>query len=79
MAGQMGPGAAAVMGAGLPGGMHGGGLAMGLGGLRGGPMDVNMGLAPGSPPTPDSDGLSEGERGALMVLLRKLLRGGNAK
>jgi len=24
-------------------------------------------------------GLSEGERGALMVLLRKLLRGGNAE
>ncbi|CAN5975135.1 unnamed protein product [Sphagnum jensenii] len=39
------------------GGMHGGGLAMGLGGLRGGHMDVNMGLAPGSPPTPDSDGM----------------------
>lgn len=57
MAGQMGPGAAAVMGAGLPGGMHGGGLAMGLGGLRGGHTDVNMGLAPGSPPTPDSDGM----------------------
>jgi ABA responsive element binding factor len=25
--------------------------------LRGGHMDVNMGLAPGSPPTPDSDGM----------------------
>jgi hypothetical protein len=62
MAGQMGPGAAAVMGAGLPGGMHGGGLAMGLGGLRGGPMDVNMGLAPGSPMHYGMDGPFRGRK-----------------
>nr|QCF46581.1 abscisic acid-insensitive 5 [Pohlia nutans] len=47
MPGAMG----ANMGPGMAGGMPGGGLAMGLGG-----MTVNMGLAPNSPPSPDSDG-----------------------
>uniref|UniRef100_A0A7I4C318 BZIP domain-containing protein n=1 Tax=Physcomitrium patens TaxID=3218 RepID=A0A7I4C318_PHYPA len=40
----------------MGGGMTGGGLAMGLGGAMGGGMTVNMGLAPNSPPSPDSDG-----------------------
>ncbi|CAM6024548.1 unnamed protein product [Sphagnum balticum] len=51
MGGHMG----AAMGVGLPGGMHGVGLGMGLGAIRGG-MDVNMGLAPGSTTSPESDG-----------------------
>jgi hypothetical protein len=51
MGGHMG----AAMGGGLPGGMHGAGLGMGLGAMRGA-MDVNMGLAPGSTPSPESDG-----------------------
>lgn len=46
----------ANMGPGMSGGMPGGGLAMGLGGALGGGMTVNMGLAPNSPPSPDSDG-----------------------
>lgn len=52
MPGAMGAG----MGPGMAGGMPGGGLAMGLGGALGNPMTVNMGLAPNSPPSPDSDG-----------------------
>ncbi|XP_073385619.1 bZIP transcription factor 46 isoform X3 [Physcomitrium patens] len=52
MGGAMG----ANMGPGMGGGMTGGGLAMGLGGAMGGGMTVNMGLAPNSPPSPDSDG-----------------------
>ena len=44
------------MGPGMSGGMPGGGLAMGLGGALGGGLTVNMGLAPNSPPSPDSDG-----------------------
>lgn len=44
------------MGPGMAGGLPGGGLAMGLGGALGGGMTVNMGLAPNSPPSPDSDG-----------------------
>lgn len=52
MPGAMG----ASMGPGMAGGMPGGGLAMGLGGALGNPLTVNMGLAPNSPPSPDSDG-----------------------